>query len=141
MLAATGEELMIRLQARAVHQKRGLGLYLAVLQRRRLESTDQVTGARRGILGPGHPGVEPGHPHLEMAPVLFEDRQISERRQLAVRFPARDVFAAGHEVEDIVGEELEPLLELALVEQPSLPDVELHQLEPQRLLWCQSHLR
>ena len=22
-------------------------------------------GARRGIFGPGHPGVEPGHPHLE----------------------------------------------------------------------------
>jgi hypothetical protein len=71
-----------------------------------------VTGARRGILGPGHPGVEPGHPHLEMAPVLLKDRQIAERRQLAVRFPARDILAAGHELENIVGEEIEPLLEL-----------------------------
>jgi hypothetical protein len=54
--------MMIRLRVRAVHQKRGLGLHLAVLQRRPLEIADQVTGARRGILGPGHPGVEPGHP-------------------------------------------------------------------------------
>jgi hypothetical protein len=38
-----------------------------------------------------------------------------------VRLPARDVLAAGHEVEDIVGGEIEPLLELALVEQPSGP--------------------
>ena len=139
ILAAAGEELMIRLQVRAVHQKRGPGLDLAALQRRRLEIADQVTGARRRILGPGHPGVEPGHPHLEIALVLLEDRQVAERRQLAVRLPARDVLAAGHEVEDIVGEEIEPLLELALVEQPSLADVELHQLEPQRLLRCQRH--
>src|SRR5689334_11291815 len=47
ILAATGEELMIRLQVRAVHQKRGLGLDLAILQGRRLEIADQVTGARR----------------------------------------------------------------------------------------------
>src|SRR6266478_2502496 len=141
ILAAAGEELMIRLQVRAVHQKRGLGLDLAILQRRHLEVADQVTGARRGILGPGHPAIEPGHPHLEIALVLLEDRQISERRQLAVRFPARDVLAAGHEVEDIVGEEIEPLLELALVEQPSFPDVERHQLEPQNLLRCQRHRR
>jgi hypothetical protein len=72
-----------------------------------------VTGVRRGIPGPGNPGVEPGHPHLGIAPVLFEDRQISERRQLAVQFPARDVLATRHEVEDIVGKEIEPLLELA----------------------------
>src|ERR1700730_1044074 len=52
VLAATGEELMIRLQMRAVHQKRGLRLDLAVLQPRRLEIADQVTGARRGILDP-----------------------------------------------------------------------------------------
>src|SRR6266446_2280200 len=139
ILAATGEKLMIRLQVRAVHQKRGLGLDLAVLQRRRLEIADQVAGARRGILGPGHPAVEPGYPHLEIALILLEDRQISERRQLAVRFPARDVLAARHEVEDIVGEEFEPLREPALVEQPSLTDVELHQFEPQRLLRCQPH--
>ena len=43
VLAATGEELMIRLQMRAVHRKRGLGLYLAVLKRGRLEIIDQVT--------------------------------------------------------------------------------------------------
>jgi hypothetical protein len=35
---------MIRLQVRAAHQKRGLGLHLAVPQRRRLEIADQVTG-------------------------------------------------------------------------------------------------
>jgi len=57
-----------------------------------------------------------------MAPVLFEDRQVALRRQLAVQFPARDVLAAGHEVEDVVGEELEPLFELALVEQPRFAD-------------------
>ena len=51
---------MIRLQVRAVDQKRGLGLDLALLQRRRFEIADQVTGARGGILGPGPPGVEPG---------------------------------------------------------------------------------
>jgi hypothetical protein len=34
---------MIRLQVRAVRQKRGLGLYLAVLQRGRIEIIDQVT--------------------------------------------------------------------------------------------------
>ena len=130
---------MIRLQVRAVHQKGGPGFNLAVVQRRRFEVADHVTGARRGILGPGHPGVEPGHAHLEIALVLLEDRQIAERRQLAVQLSARDIFAARHEIEDIVGEELDPLLELALVEQPSLADVELHQLEPQRLLHRQRH--
>jgi len=52
---------MIRLNVRAVHQKRSLGLHLTVLQRRRLKIADQVTGARRGVLGPRHPGTEPGH--------------------------------------------------------------------------------
>jgi hypothetical protein len=66
-----------------------------------------------GSSAQGDPGVEPGHPNLEIAPVLFEDRQISERRQLAVQFPSRDVVATRHEVEDIVGKEIEPLLELA----------------------------
>jgi len=68
---------------------------------------------RDGILGPGHPSVGQGHRHLEIALVLLEDRQISERRQLAVQFPSRDVLATRHEVEDIVGKEIEPLLELA----------------------------
>src|SRR2546429_8885180 len=54
ILAAAGEELMICLQVRAVHQKRGPGLNFAVLQRRRFEIADQMAGARRGILGPGH---------------------------------------------------------------------------------------
>jgi hypothetical protein len=40
---------------------------------------DQVAGARRGILRPGHPGVEAGHPHLKIALVIPEDRQVSER--------------------------------------------------------------
>jgi hypothetical protein len=71
VLATTREEVVVALEMRAVHDKRGLGLYLAVLQRRRrLEIADQVTGARRGILGSGDPGVEPGHPHLDIAPVL-----------------------------------------------------------------------
>src|SRR6202011_2332213 len=81
ILAAAGEELVIGLQVRAVHQKRGLGLDLAALQPHCLEIADQVTGARRGILGPGHPGVEPGHPHLQIVLVLLKDRQIAERRQ------------------------------------------------------------
>jgi hypothetical protein len=71
--------------------------------------------------------------------VLLENRQIAERRQLAVRFQARDVLAAGNEVERIRGQEIEPLLELALVEQPRLADVERHQLEPQRLLRRRRH--
>ena len=61
---------------------------------------------------------------------FLEDRQVTERCQLAMGLPARDVLAAGHEVEDVVGEEVEPLLELPLVEQPGLADVERHQLEP-----------
>ena len=48
VLEATGEELMIRLQVRAVHQKRGLGLQLAVLQRCHLRIAYQVAGARQG---------------------------------------------------------------------------------------------
>ena len=36
---------MIRLQVRAVHQKRGLGLHLTVLQRRRLEIAAQARTA------------------------------------------------------------------------------------------------
>jgi hypothetical protein len=43
MLAAAGDELVIRLKMRAVDHKRGLGLYLTVLQRGRLEIIDQVT--------------------------------------------------------------------------------------------------
>ena len=50
-------------QMRAVHEKRGPGLSLAVLPRRHFEVADQVTGARRRILGPGHAGLEPGHAH------------------------------------------------------------------------------
>jgi hypothetical protein len=46
---------MIRLQVRAVHQKRGTDLDLAVLQRRRLEIADQAAGARRRILGQAIP--------------------------------------------------------------------------------------
>jgi hypothetical protein len=56
ILAATGEVRMIRLQVRAVDQKRGPRLDFAVFQRRRLAIADQVAGARRGILGPGDPG-------------------------------------------------------------------------------------
>jgi len=87
-----------------------------------------VPGTRRRVLGPGHAGVEPRHPHFEIALILFEDRQIAERRQLAVQFPARHVLAARHEIEHVVGEEVEPLLVFALVEQPRLADVKLHQL-------------
>src|SRR6516162_11294429 len=107
---------MVGLQVRAVHQKRGPGLRLAVLQPHRFEIADQVAGTRRRILGPGHPGVESRYPHLEIAPVLLEDRQIAEWRQFALRFAAQDILAARHGVEYIVGEEIEPLLELALVE-------------------------
>jgi hypothetical protein len=52
---------MIGLQVRAEHQKCGLDLDLAVLQRPYLEITDQVTGARRGILGQAIPLSSPGH--------------------------------------------------------------------------------
>ena len=48
ILAAAGEELVIGFEMRAVYQKRGPGLDLAVLQRYCLEIADQVTGARRG---------------------------------------------------------------------------------------------
>src|ERR1051326_8139301 len=65
ILAAAGKKLGIRLQMRAVHQKRGPGLSFAVLPWRRFEIADQVTGARRRILGPGHPGVEPRDAHFE----------------------------------------------------------------------------
>ncbi len=40
---------MIRLQVRAVHQKRGLGLYLGVLQRVRLERDPRPRANRYGI--------------------------------------------------------------------------------------------
>jgi hypothetical protein len=51
---------MVRLQVRAVYEKRSWP------RPRRspacaFEIADQATGARRGILGPGHPSVEPGH--------------------------------------------------------------------------------
>jgi hypothetical protein len=65
------------------------------------------------MLGPGHSAVEPGHPHLKIARILIEDRHTPERRRLAVQFPSRDVPATRHEVEDIVGKEIEPLLDLA----------------------------
>src|SRR5271155_4221914 len=51
ILAEAGEELMICLEVRAVDQKRGFGLDLAVVQRSGLEIADQVAGARRRILG------------------------------------------------------------------------------------------
>src|SRR5260370_3510290 len=79
---------------RAVDQERGLGLHLAPGERRHLEVADQVTGARGWILGPGHAGVEAGHPPLEVPLVLLEDREIAERGQLAMSLPAPDVLAA-----------------------------------------------
>ena len=42
-------ELVIDLQVRAVHQKRGLGLHLTAFQRLGLEIADQATGARWGL--------------------------------------------------------------------------------------------
>src|SRR5438552_9086264 len=51
VLAAAGEQLMLGIQVREVHQKRGLGLDLGVLLRRRLEITDHGTAARDFIFG------------------------------------------------------------------------------------------
>jgi hypothetical protein len=76
---------MIRLQVHAVDQKRGLGLDLAVFQRP--SSRLPIRLRRDGIFGPSHPAVEP---HLEIALLLLEDRQIAERRQLTMRRPARE---------------------------------------------------
>jgi hypothetical protein len=66
ILTATGEELMIRLQVRAIHPKRGLGLCLAVFQRRlRPPLLDQAkcTGVARAglksVAGSQSPGVSP----------------------------------------------------------------------------------
>src|SRR4029077_7160925 len=73
VLATAGEDLVVGLQMRAIDQERGPRLHLAPGQRRHLEVADQVAGARRRILGPGHPGVEAGHPHLEVALVLLEN--------------------------------------------------------------------
>jgi hypothetical protein len=64
---------MIRLQVRAVYEKRGLASPFC--SGAALEIADQGTGARRRVLGPGHSGVEPGHPHLEIAPVLLEPQR------------------------------------------------------------------
>ena len=44
-----------------------------------------------------------------------------------------NVLARRDELENIVGEEFGPLLELALAEPPSLPDAEWPRLEQQRL--------
>jgi hypothetical protein len=76
---------MIRLQVHAVDQKRGLGLDLAVFQRP--SSRLPIRLRRDGIFGPSHPAVEP---HLEIALLLLENRQIAERRQLTMRRPARE---------------------------------------------------
>jgi hypothetical protein len=70
---------MIRLQVHAVDQKRGLGLDLAVFQRP--SSRLPIRLRRDGIFGPSHPAVEP---HLEIALLLLEERQLTMRR------PARE---------------------------------------------------
>ena len=100
-----------------------------------------MAGARRWILRPCHATVEPGHAHFEIAFILFEDCQVAQRRHLAVQFAPQHILAARHEVEDVVGEEVEPVLEFALVQEPGLADVELHQLEPKRLLRGRRHRR
>src|SRR6202011_6011639 len=65
ILAATGEELIIRLQVRAVHQKRSLGLDLAVLQRRGFEIADRAASLAAPLpLARVAPAVEAGdHVH------------------------------------------------------------------------------
>jgi hypothetical protein len=92
---------MIRLQVRAVDQRRGRGLDLAVFQRCGLEISYQVTGARRRTLGPGRPGVEPGHSHLESA---CPPRRSSDRRAASARgaLPSAGRFCGGDEVENIL---------------------------------------
>src|SRR5260370_32877615 len=116
---------------RAVDQERGLGLHLAPGERRHLEIADQVTGARGWILGPGHAGVEAGHPHLEVPLVLLEDRQVAERGQLAVGLPARDVLAAGAGRKGAVAEERQGRLAAPRVSESRLAEVERRRLAPQ----------
>ena len=46
--------------------------------------TDEVARARRRVFGSGHAGIEPCHPHLQIVPVLLEDREVAERRHLTI---------------------------------------------------------
>ena len=112
---------------RAVDQERGPGWHLAVFLRFGFEIADQVAGAGCGFLGPGHAAGEAGDAHFEVALVFLEDCEIAERGEFALGFAVGDVLAAGHEVKHVVGEEIEPGAEFALVQQPGLAGVERHQ--------------
>jgi hypothetical protein len=112
VLAAAGEELMIPSPgASGTPKTRSWPLpsrSLAVRPRDYRLGDGCATGDPRP-----RPSRCRARPPASRAPVLFEDRQISERRQLAVQFPSQDILATWHEVEDIVGKEIEPLFELA----------------------------
>src|SRR5262249_55425991 len=93
---------------------------------------DQMPGARWRVFGPGHAGVEAGDPRRQRLLGFVEDRQflvsgqilldiaggVEDRDRLARSWIA--VAARRHPVADVVGQQSQPLVEAALVQEPHL---------------------
>src|SRR5437762_12893188 len=96
-----------------------------------------MAGARRRVLGPGHARFQPCYPPAQRLFAFVEDRQLvvpgvvvldiavgAEDRDGLAR-PRIAIAARPHPVADIVGEQVEPFAEAALVQKARLAVEEL----------------
>ena len=115
----------------AVQDEGRFRLDLPIGLRFRHQVAHDVAGAGRRVFAPGHAGLQPLDTHPHVGFVVLEYRQVSDRRQLALSLVAVDVQTAWHEIEHVLGEQVQPLAEAALVQHPCFADVELHQIMPE----------
>src|SRR5579859_3196557 len=133
VLAGADVEILLALGAAPIDEEVRIGPDLArCLAVFDLDIGDQVPGARGRVLGPGHAGREPRDAALQALFRLVEQGQLASLRGVLVAVargiedgdrlarPRIAVGPAAHRIAHIVGEQFEPVLEPALVEQPRL---------------------
>src|SRR5262245_45039472 len=124
--ALADEEVHLALEPCAIQEKRGLRVVLVrIVGRVHAQVGNEMTGARGRILSPCHAGLQPEQTLLQMLFGLVEEGGLVGRRDLTVELASEAVGSCRHPVVDVVGHELEPLLEPPLVEQIGLVEEEL----------------
>src|SRR5205085_7001539 len=123
VLALADEDIGLGLDAVAVDEKATLDLDLRRPGARRtgaedLHVGDHVTDSRGRLLGPVDAGQDLAHAARQRVLALVEPADVHAlARELALGLVVRHVAPHRHEVANVVGEQLEPLLVAPLVEQ------------------------